>query len=760
MLLHKKILVSGIVQGVGFRPFCARLARMLNLSGSVINTSGGVEIELRGGEEDIKEYERRLRTDGPPASVITSVVELESAPLDSGFAEGFSILKSRREEKQLVLIPPDLAVCENCLREMRDPEDRRHRYPFINCTDCGPRYTIIRELPYDRPKTTMADFSMCPLCEGEYSDPSDRRFHAQPDACWNCGPALWLTDRTGREIARGDEAVGRCSALLDEGKICAVKGIGGFHIACSPFEDAVLSELRRRKGRKDKPFAVMAASLEEAEKIVRISAVGKRLLLSPQRPIVLCCPRKNYPLSPLVAPGVRSLGVMLPYSPLHHLLLEGKAALVMTSANFSDAPIVSDNHEALSSLGEIVDFFLFSNRDIHMPIDDSVASPMGSTYFLLRRARGYTPIPMTMRKKAPVILGAGSEMKASFCLSQDSLVFPGQYLGDMKQRGTAAYYQRGLNHFLFLYALKPEHLVHDLHPQFISTAIAEKTLGSPGLKKLAVQHHHAHFAACLLENDREGPAIGLILDGTGYGTDGTIWGGEILVGDASEYERKGHFLPFRLPGGDKAVMEPWRTALSLLAKTYGDEEAARRASRLWKDRRGRMEQVLPLLPWSPVTTSCGRFFDGASALLGLAETISYDGQAAMTLEGIAEGSLAAPFEIVQEDGRYILDWRPGVKWLMDSKESLSPALIAGGIHGGLARALVEICLRLRKETGLNEAVLSGGVWQNRRLLAFTLKGLRAEGFLPLVHRLLPPNDECVSVGQVAAGAARWGTPLG
>ncbi len=759
MLLHKEILVSGIVQGVGFRPFCARLARMLNLSGSVINTSGGVEIELLGDEEDIKEYEKRLRTDSPPASVITSVIDLQSFPIDHGFAEGFFIRKSRKEDTQLVLIPPDLAVCQNCLEEMRNPEDRRFRYPFINCTDCGPRYTIIRALPYDRPETTMTDFPMCSVCEGEYGDPSDRRYHAQPDACWNCGPAVWLTDSTGREIARGDEAVRRCSALLDEGKICAVKGIGGFHIACTPFKNDVLSELRKRKGRKDKPFAIMAASLEEAEKIVRISAVGKRLLLSPQRPIVLCCPRKNHSLSPLVAPNVRSLGVMLPYSPLHYLLLDGKSALVMTSANFSDAPIVSDNQEALSSLGKIVDFFLFSNRDIHMPIDDSVASPTGSTYFLLRRARGYTPIPMTMRRKAPVILGAGAEMKASFCLSRDSLVFPGQYLGDMKQRGTAAYYQRGLNHFLSLYALKPEYLVHDLHPQFISTAIAEKTIGSFKGERLAVQHHHAHLAACLLENDSEGPAIGLILDGTGYGTDGTIWGGEILLGDASKYERRGHFLPFRLPGGDKAVMEPWRTALSLLAKTYGEEEAARKASRLWKTGSGTMEQVLALLPWSPVTTSCGRFFDGASALLGLAETSSYDGQAAMALEGIAEGSLAAPFKIFLEDGRYILDWRPAVKWLMNSKESLTPAMIAGGIHGGLAIALVEICRTLRKEQGINEVVLSGGVWQNRRLLAFTLKGLRAEGFLPLVHRLLPPNDECVSVGQVAAGAARWGSPL-
>ncbi len=758
MLLHKKILVSGIVQGVGFRPFCARLAHQLNLSGSVINTSGGVEIELLGDDEKINQFEKRLLSDAPSASVITSLVELLSASLDREPEGGFYILKSRREEKQLVLIPPDLAVCSRCLGEMRDPADRRFRYPFINCTDCGPRYTIIRELPYDRPKTTMADFPMCPECGREYSDPSDRRFHAQPDACFACGPTLWLTDNRGREIARGDEAVRRCSSLLGEGKICAVKGIGGFHIACTPFSDEVLSELRRRKGRRDKPFALMAASLEEAEKIARISAAGKRLLLSPQRPIVLFCPRREYPVSPLVAPGVRNLGIMLPYSPLHYLLLEGKAALVMTSANFSDSPIVSDNEEALSSLGEIVDFFLFSDRDIHMPIDDSVASPMGSTYFLIRRARGYTPIPMTMRKKAPVILGAGAEMKASFCLSRDSLVFPGQYLGDMKQRGTAAYYQRALNHFLSLYALKPECLVHDLHPQFISTAMAEKTLGSFQGERMAVQHHHAHLAACLLENDREGPAIGLILDGTGYGADGTIWGGEILVGDASGYDRRGHFLPFSLPGGDKAVQEPWRTAFSLLEKTYGIDEAARKGSRLWKNRPGQGEQVLALLPWSPVTTSCGRFFDGASALLGLAEKISYDGQAAMALEGIAEGSLAAPFEIFLEDGRHVLDWRPAVKWLMDSKGTLSVPLIAGGVHGGLAEALVKICAALRIERGINEVVLSGGVWQNRRLLAFTLRGLRGEGFVPLVHRLLPPNDECVSVGQVAAGAAWWGEP--
>ena len=752
MLFHRKILVSGIVQGVGFRPFCARLAERLKLSGSVKNTSGGVKIELFGEREALDRYESSLAAENPPASVVTSVAVIEDGPAEGPSTGGFTILESEREEKQTVLIPPDLAVCPDCLAEMKDPSDRRYRYPFINCTNCGPRYTIIRDLPYDRPKTAMASFAMCPSCEREYHNPSDRRFHAQPNACFDCGPSVWLTDARGEVICRGDEAVRKCSALLDEGRIGAIKGIGGFHIACSPFDDRAVELLRERKRRKEKPFAVMASSLEEAGRMAYIPRIARELLDSPRKPIVLCCRRKNYPLSGLVAPGQKTVGIMLPYSPLHHLILEGKRALIMTSANFSDEPIVSSNDKALTGLSEIVDFLLLHDREIYMAIDDSVAAPMGRSFFLMRRARGFTAVKADL----PVILGAGAEMKASFCISRGNFIFPGQYLGDMKQRETAVYYGKALRHMLTLYELKPEYLACDLHPQFLSTAAALKYLPSFSGEKLAVQHHHAHLAACLLENGREGPALGAIFDGTGYGSDGTIWGGEFLAGDASGFTRPGHFLPAPLPGGDRAVMEPWRFALSMLAATVGKEGALRLAGELWPGRKDQAPLVLAALPHSPVTTSCGRLFDGIASLLGLCEEASFDGQAAMALEGIARGGTAeAPFELSWSEGTLILDWKPAVKWVIESRGRMKTSLIAGAVHTGLARATARACELLSEKTSLKEVALSGGVWQNRRLLAFTEKFLREAGLIPLTHKLLPPNDECVSVGQVAAAGEIW-----
>ena len=756
MLFHRKILVSGIVQGVGFRPFCARLAEKLGLAGSVRNTSGGVEVELTGEPEVLDRYLHALSTENPPASVITSAVVLEDRRAEDSGETAFRILESKKEEELSVLIPPDLAVCDDCVSEMRDPSDRRYRYPFINCTNCGPRYTIIRDLPYDRPKTAMAPFAMCPSCSREYHDSFDRRFHAQPNACFDCGPSVWLADGGGTVLCRGDEAVRKCSAFLEEGRIVAVKGIGGFHIACTPFSDETVTLLRQRKGRKDKPFAVMASSMEEAERIAYIPGSARDLLLSPRKPIVLCCRRTKYPLSELVAPGQKTVGLLLPYSPLHLLILEEKKALIMTSANFSDEPIVSSNEKALSALAGIADFFLLHDREIYMAIDDSVAAPLGRSYFLLRRARGYTPAPMAIQEDTPVILGAGAEMKSTFCVSKGNLVFPGQYLGDMKQRETAAYFGRAMKHFMTLYGLSPEYLVHDLHPQFLSTAAALMNLPSFEGERLAVQHHHAHLAACLLENGVRSPAIGAIFDGTGYGPDGTVWGGEFLVGDCSKFSRKGHFHSSRLPGGDAAVMEPWRYGLSLLAETMGPETALPLGEKLWPARKAVIRQVLSVLRISPLTTSCGRFFDGVSALLGLAEKITFDGQAAMALEGIAEGGrISAPFTVENREGHLILDWRPAVRWLMENRGTMRKELIAGAMHTGLAHGVAEVCCRLAEDTGIRDVALSGGVWQNRRLTATVKKLLVKRGLNPLLHRLVPPNDECVSVGQVAIGAEKW-----
>jgi hydrogenase maturation protein HypF len=800
MLFQTRILVSGIVQGVGFRPFCVRLAQSENISGFARNTSQGVELELHGEETNIDRFLSRLVRENPPASFIRSVKVLAEKDESSSPPSGFEIAQSLKEpacammkagnalgiaadapsgagpyvRHHTALIPPDLAVCEKCLAEMKDPGNRRFRYPFINCTDCGPRYTIIRDLPYDRPKTTMRPFLMCPQCAEEYSDPSHRRFHAEPNACSVCGPQVWLTDGAAERADgceepsprfaahRGDDAVRICSSLLDEGKIIAIKGIGGFHIACTPFCDESVALLRRRKRREHKPFALMAASLEEAERLVYVPAVARELLTSPASPVVLCCRKKDTSISHLVAPGQRTLGIMLPYTPLHHLLLEGKRALIMTSANFSDAPIVSENRTAFATLSPIADFFLFSDREIRMAIDDSVAMPLGRNFFLMRRGRGYTPLPMTLPHPTPVILGAGAEMKGSFCFCREDILFPGQYLGDMKQRGTISYYNRAMDHFLSLFDLKPKIVAHDMHPQYISTQIAKKLGKTFSAETLEIQHHHAHFAACLFENGIEEESIGILFDGTGYGdpekeesgsAKGTIWGGEFFAGNAARYERVGHFFPSRLPGGDAAVREPWRYALGLLQDIYGKEKALETGTRLWNLHPEKIRMVLDTLPFAPATTSCGRFFDAAAALLGCGSVVSFDGQAAMNLESSATGMLQAPFEIERREGKLLLDWRPAIRWIVESTGRICASDIAGGIHGGLAHAVVEICGILAEERGLRFAALSGGVWQNRRLTATTCHMLRKKGITPLIHRILPPNDECVSVGQALVAAS-------
>ncbi|WP_448807530.1 carbamoyltransferase HypF [Aminobacterium colombiense] len=750
-------LVTGIVQGVGFRPFCARLAEDMGLGGSVKNTSDGVVIKLQGSQTQIEAYLQRLQKEKPEASHISSIDLLFQE--DSCEEKGnFVIEKSLRLEHQRVLIPPDIATCNDCLREMRDPSNRRYRYPFINCTNCGPRYTIIEDLPYDRPSTTMRSFAMCPQCHFEYTRSSDRRYHAQPNACFDCGPSLYLIDKNGRVAAEGEEALQICCSRLKKGETAAIKGLGGFHLACDPFNSEATQKLRRRKNRKDKPFALMVSDLARAKQLVYLTGTAEKLLSSSKRPIVLCPAKRNSGLSPLVAPGQNALGIMLPYTPLHHLLLEHFDALIMTSANMSDAPIISDNNEAQASLSDLADFFLMHNRDIHMAIDDSVIASQGQEYIVLRRARGFVPIPLASLHKGPVIIAAGAEMKSTFTLTQDNTIFPGQYLGDLKQIGTIVYYKKALEHFLKLYNLHPEYLVYDLHPQYISGPLARKVIKRPFNATLGVQHHHAHMAACLLENRREEPTIGAIFDGTGYGDDGTIWGGEFLVADMKSYERKGSLLPCPLPGGEKAVLEPWRYGLALLTLTLGNEEAIALSGQIWPEKKSLLPSQLAIMNASPITTSCGRFFDGVSALLGFCTDISYDGQAAMELEGHAKGESIAPFEILEKDDFLSLDWRPALKWMVENRQHHRKESLAAAFHGGLALGTANLCLRISERTGIKHVALSGGVWQNRRLLVLTLSYLRRRGLLPLTHHLLSPNDENVSVGQAAIGMAHWAVP--
>ncbi|MFP4482965.1 MAG: carbamoyltransferase HypF, partial [Thermovirgaceae bacterium] len=530
MYKKRRLTVTGVVQGIGFRPFCVRLANEISLFGSVSNTSSGVRIEIVGTKEQLDEYESRLFTDAPPLASIQDVSRLGADKKVEVCPDRFVIEPSESEQENTVLIPPDIAVCGDCLKEMADSSDRRFRYPFINCTNCGPRYSIVRELPYDRPKTTMSEFCMCALCEEEYKDPGDRRFHAQPVACPDCGPHVWLVEsKSSATVARKEEAIDSAVKYLLAGRLLAIKGLGGFHIACLP-EDQPVSLLRERKKRPDKPLAIMVRDMETAEKVVHTSPEVYQMMSSPRTPIVICPQKKGANMSGLLAPGQDTLGVMLPYTPLHHLIMERIPMLVMTSANFSESPILATNEEALKDLSGIVDFLLLHDRKIENRIDDSVVTFADKGQILLRRARGFVPHPVIASGKLPPVLACGPEMKSTFALSLGKSVIASQYLGDLKRLETALYYEKTLRHFLDLFRFTPQLVVKDMHPQYVSGFIADKVL--QGKKEsLKVQHHHAHMASCLLEKAVEGPVMGLILDGTGYGTDGSIWGGEILFGD-------------------------------------------------------------------------------------------------------------------------------------------------------------------------------------------------------------------------------------
>ena len=747
-------LVRGVVQGVGFRPFCARLASEEGLKGSVRNTSAGVEIETWGKTDGIDRYLRRLQRECPTAGYIHSIVVLGRQEIEKVAPGTFEILKSEGRAIRQVLIPPDIATCDACVAEMRNPRDRRFRYPFINCTLCGPRFTIIRDLPYDRESTSMAHFRMCPDCHREYHESLDRRFHAQPNACHSCGPSLWACDAKGDKIAGGEEALRHTVKLLQCGKIVAVKGLGGFHLACDARLDSAVSLLRERKRRPHRPFAVMAKDPASAEKLVYLTERGRDCLTSSRRPIVLCQSRPGSGLSPFLNPGLDTIGVMLPYTPVHHLLLENLDALVMTSANMSEEPIVADNEEALRKLGPLVDAFLMHDRDIHMRVDDSVVSVAGNRSFYTRRARGLVPLPLFLDEKGPSVLAAGAEMKSTFSVTHQGNLFPSQYLGDLKDMPASDYYREALVHFLSLYGMKPRFLVHDLHPQYLSTRICTEAV--PGLEgKTGVQHHHAHLAACLFENGHREPAVGLILDGTGYGTDGTVWGGEFLWGDATFCERLGSLLPFSLPGGEKAIWEPWRTAYSLVMESCGSDEASKLVPKTPSGVKLAPDALVAALKAGPRTTSCGRLFDGVSSLLGYGDVVSYDGQAPMFLEAASRGSGTLPFSIFEDGSMNILDWRPAIRAILGSSAREAPGRLAASFHNGFALSLAEITEKLAKKMGTNHVALSGGVWQNRRLFTLVSAHLGKRGLHVLAHTLLSPNDECVSVGQAVIGHEKW-----
>jgi hydrogenase maturation protein HypF len=757
-LTRTRVRVEGIVQGVGFRPFVHALAGRLGLAGLVGNDAGGVFVEVEGAAETVERFLEALATEAPPLAVIERVT---ATPLPPTGIRGFAIAPSEAGGERQTLVSPDTATCEDCLRELADPADRRYRYPFVNCTNCGPRFTIVRDVPYDRPATTMAGFQMCADCAREYHDPADRRFHAQPVCCPACGPALALLGRDGR--AAPGEPLAEAAARLREGAVVAVKGLGGYHLAADAASEPAVAALRARKHREDKPFAVMVADLDTARALGQVDPAEAAMLTSPRRPIVLLRrrpPGSGAAVAASVAPGNRSLGVMLPYTPLHHLLLaEVGRPIVLTSGNVSDEPIAYLDDEARERLGGIADWFLTHDRPIHVRADDSVVRAFGGRELPLRRSRGFAPQPLGLPWPFPRhVLACGAELKHTFCLAKGGHAFLSHHIGDLENYETYRSFTEGVEHFRRLFAVEPVVVAHDLHPEYLSTKYA---LELEGVGLEGVQHHHAHVAACLADNGEPGPVLGVAFDGLGYGPDGTIWGGELLVADLESFRRVGHLELVPMPGGTAAIKEPWRMAAAWLDAAF-EGRVPQRLNVVGRNR-ARWERVVALArsgTASPATSSAGRLFDAVAAILGVRDTINYEGQAAVELEQLADPSETAAYRVritgPDVDGGLLrLGGTDLVRAVVsDVTAGVAAPLVAARFHNGLAGATVAACQQLRDTTGLGTVALSGGVFQNMLLLERTVAALEQEGFRVLVHSRVPPNDGGISLGQAAVAAAR------
>jgi hydrogenase maturation protein HypF len=751
--VRSQLRVEGIVQGVGFRPFVHGLATRLGLAGLVGNDTHGVFVEVEGSERAVAAFLDGLESEAPPLAVIERVTATPLAPTG---IDGFTIVASEPGGERGALISPDTATCDDCLADLADPGDRRHGYAFVNCTNCGPRFTIIRDVPYDRPNTTMAGFAMCPACAREYHDPADRRFHAQPTCCPACGPRPRLVDASGAEAA--GEPIAATAKLLRDGAVVAVKGLGGYHLAADAASEEAVGALRRRKHREDKPFAVMVADLAMARTLCEVDAVEAAVLASPRRPIVLLRRLRAAPLASQVAPGNRSLGLLLPYTPLHHLLLAAVGRpIVLTSGNLSDEPIAYLDGEAAERLDGVADRFLVHDRPIHMRTDDSVARVFAGRELLLRRSRGYAPQPLTLpwQLRRP-ILACGAELKSTFCVAKGSHAFVSHHIGDLENYETLRSFTQGIEHFRRLFEVTPELVAHDLHPEYLSTKYALDLEAAAGVELLGVQHHHAHVASCLADNGEAGPVIGVAFDGTGYGTDGTIWGGELLAADLTGYERIGHLDPVPLPGGAAAIREPWRMAATYLEAAFGGAVPDRLG--VVARNRERWAQVVTLSRSgvaSPPTSSAGRLFDAVASILGVRDAINYEGQAAVELEQVADPA---------ERGAYPARIEPGPPFRIagadlvraaveDLGAGAAPDVVAGRFHNAVAAAIVAGCELGREATGLGTVALSGGVFQNLLLLERAVAGLQARGFRVLTHGRVPPNDGGISLGQAAIACA-------
>jgi hydrogenase maturation protein HypF len=813
-LQRRRLTIEGIVQGVGFRPFLHRLAEDLGLAGSVYNFTGGVQVEVEGSVSQVEAFIRRLPEEAPPLAVIEKIA-VETIPAQG--SQAFVIVPSREEPGGPIFVSPDVATCGDCRRELFEPTDRRYRHPFINCTNCGPRFTIVRAVPYDRPNTSMAAFPMCPRCRAEYEDLDNRRYHAQPVACPECGPQLALRAPSGTGLQTcvpelpdhwsgdqchwtGDEALRQAQALLRQGRIVAVKGLGGFHLACDATNEEAVQLLRRRKGRAEKPLAVMVESLETAERLVELDEPSRRLLTGPRAPIVLAAKRLPEGLAPGVAPESADYGVMLPYTPVHLLLFADLEipALVMTSGNLSEEPLCTDNAEAHERLGGIADAFLQHDRDIVTGCDDSVLRATARGPILMRRSRGYAPLPVTLSvgrasrpstsggrdgrdarrtqtAHTPPVLAVGGHYKNTFCLTSGKNAFLSQHIGDLADADNLAYFERCVRHLEAVWQTHPVALASDMHPGYISTRYAQERAEAEGLPRVAVQHHWAHLVSVLADNHEPGPAVGIICDGTGYGEDGTSWGCEILVGDAQGYRRWGHLRNIPLPGGERAIREPWRLAGVYLREAFGPafcEELAdlEFCRRLPRDKWAVIEQMIAKGVNTPLASSAGRLFDAVAALLGLAWEATYEGQAAMALEGKVEGRKSKVesggrgtrdagrgygWELAREEGVVIAEVRPTIRGIVeDIRGGRAVGEIAARFHETFARMMVEMAARAAEEAGLEVVALSGGTFQNRVLLERCCDLLESRGLTPLFHRNVPPNDGGIALGQAVVAAAR------
>ncbi len=826
--------VRGVVQGVGFRPFVYRLALEEGLAGFIGNDSDGVTIEIEGAAERVEAFLARLRAEAPALARIDAVTVRELEALGEALAgqAEFRIVASEVTGRVTTGIPADAATCADCLRELMDPGDRRYRYPFLNCTNCGPRFTITRRIPYDRPQTSMARFKMCAACQAEYDDPANRRFHAQPNACWDCGPRVWLVGADGEllfkeglekstsgakahnsstapiagaeapayrpapfnpesapistvpvsfkaesgiykpsEISAGIECVEMTIELLLAGKIVAIKGVGGFHLSADATNEAAVMRLRERKRRYGKPLAVMVKDLEAAREICELTAEEEALLMTVARPIVLARKREGSGIAEGVAPGIPWLGVFLPYAPLQHLLFadERVRALVMTSANLSEEPIAIDNNEARARLGGIADAFLMHDREILQRCDDSIVAVVDGAPQLIRRARGFVPLGVELAPglslEAPPLLAVGGHLKNVFALARGRMVYQSQHLGDLENLTGLEFFKESLDHLMRTFEIEPKTVVHDLHPGYLSTTWAKEWTSERGLKTIAVQHHHAHVAGCMAEHGLEGPVIGLALDGTGYGTDGRIWGGEVLVSRLDGFERFGHLEYVPMPGGEAAIKEPWRMAFAALRAAGFDLEAAAALVGASEQEARVLDRMMERGVNAPLTSSLGRIFDAAAALILGRRTVDYEAQAAIELEGLAgdESDKLGRVDITPElwNGKSVgadapLVLKTGNMWralVDDLRHGIRKSRIAARFHSAIAEAFIAAAGNACGKAGIRKIVMSGGCMHNRRLARLLREGLEEEGYEVFQHIQVSPGDGGLSYGQAVVGTA-------